>query len=479
MTLYEINDILFNREDKEMIEKSIIEFISRFLDEEQTSVAMSNRELGMFETFKLYENFEYEGNSDQFVEETLSILELEDVESYLLTHILKLHGWAGFIKYRSEDPDYYSQQVFPSSLIDYIGVRLYYERVYLQHRKIHDFKILKSYIEENSAYVVIKILKHKGDLPGKYIDELEESQEYEKILESYVQDELRLDARQVHLASDILRNRQIPLVELAKIMEVLREDEGYIWLKSHEDTYINSFINEVRLNDDEEEIIEKPLASATFCLDVRSETMRRYVEHTGPYKTYGAGGFLGVPIAFVEFDKAHEQFLCPAVVKPGNIIFEIPVESYEEYSSKKGITKTTKQIIKDLKNNPYTPYVMIEAIGWIFGINLFGKTFAPKETNKFFSNFKAKKPKTTYTLSKLTQEEIELYVTKLHEHIISNLLQSSNIKYSAKDIHEIRDHLLFKTPLNVKIASELLEKLKDDYKITAEDYEFHKKPASI
>nr|MCH9813804.1 DUF2309 domain-containing protein [Campylobacterota bacterium] len=66
MTLYEINDILLHRDDKEMIEKDIIEYIARFLDEEQTTVTMSNRELGMFETFKLYENFEYAGNSESF-----------------------------------------------------------------------------------------------------------------------------------------------------------------------------------------------------------------------------------------------------------------------------------------------------------------------------------------------------------------------------------------------------------------------------
>ncbi len=40
--------------------------------------------------------------------------------------------------------------------------------------------------------------------------------------------------------------------ELAKIMEVLREEEGYIWLKSLEDTYIHSFIDEMKLTDEVE-----------------------------------------------------------------------------------------------------------------------------------------------------------------------------------------------------------------------------------
>jgi len=473
MTLYEINDVLFNRDDKEVIEKSIIEYISRFLDEEQTTVSMENRELGMFETFKLYEDFDYPYDSEAFVEESLDILKIKNKERYLLTHVLKLHGWAGFIKYRSEDPDYYSQQKYPSSLMDYIAIRLYYERAYLKHRKINDFSILDEFLEENGAYSILKLVKSKYKLPGKFIDLMEDSDDYDAILEEYTQYELYLDAKQVHLSKDQLNNINIPLVELAKIMEILREEEGYIWMKSLEDTYIKSFVDEIDLSDKNEQ--KRPVASASFCLDVRSEVMRRSVEKSGPYKTFGVGGFLGFPIAFVEFDKAHELFLCPAVLKPQNIVFEVPVESHDQYSSKKARSKTTKKVLSDLKNNPYTPYIMVEAIGWIFGINLFGKTFAPRKTEKFFKNFKAEKPKTTYTLDKLTDEEIEMYVNKLHTHIVRDMLTShTKIIYTDAQVQAIRDHLVFGNDLPLNIDVTLLQKLMDDYQITRKDYEYQK-----
>ena len=478
MTLYEINDILFDRDDKEMIEKNIIEYISRFLDEEQTTISMYNRELGMFETFKLYENFDYAGDAETFVQEALERLKVKDVEQYLLAHILKLHGWAGFIKYRSEDPDYFAQQQHPASLIEYIAVRLYFELAYLQQRQIQSFDLLNEYMQKNWAYVILKILKSKGDLPGKYIDAIEDGRAYEEILESYTQDQLQLDAKQVHLASHILDNTEIPLTELAKIMETLREDEGYVWLKSLEDSYIHNFIDEMDLKESTQ--AERPLASASFCLDVRSETMRRSVESMGSYQTFGAGGFLGFPIAFVEFDKSHEKFLCPAVVKPGNIIFEIPKESYEEYCSKKLITKTTKKVLNDLKNNPYTPYIMVEAIGWIFGINLFGKTFSPRKTNKLFSNFKAEKPKTTYTLDKLSEDEIEMYVNKVHVHVIEEVLKnSSSSEYCEEEIQAIRDYLVFDKEMHVSIKPELVEKLRSKYKITFEDYTYQKQKLAM
>lgn len=473
MTLYEINDILFHRDDKEVIEKSIIEYITRFLDEGQTTLPMENRELGMFETFKLYENFDYPHDSETFVEEALAKLHVKNKERYLLTHILKLHGWAGFIKYRSEDPNYFSQQQHPSSLMDYMAIRLYYELVYLKHRKINNFDLLHEYAIKNGAYVILKMIKHKYNLPGKYIDAMEDSKNYEDILERYVQEELLLDAKQVHLSNDILKNSEIPLVELAKIMEVLRAEEGYIWLKSLEDTYIHAFVDEINLTDEAE--VERPLASATLCLDVRSETMRRAIESTGNYTTYGAGGFLGFPIAFVEFDKSHEQLLCPAVVKPGNIVFELLKEDDKEYESKKVINKTTKKVISDLKNNPYTPYIMVEAIGWIFGINLFGKTFLPQKTQKFLSNFKAKKPKTRYTMDKLSDDEIEMYVNKLHVHIINDaLINNTSKKYSQEEVQAIRDHLIIGNDLAVKIPSDLLQLLKNNYKISTDDYELQK-----
>ncbi|HHE05847.1 MAG TPA: DUF2309 family protein, partial [Epsilonproteobacteria bacterium] len=473
MTLYEINDILFNRDDKEVIEKSIVEYIIRYLDEDQATIPMQNRELGMFETFKLYEDFDYPHDSERFVKEALERLHVMNKERYLLTHILKLHGWAGFIKYRSEDPDYYAQQQYPASLMDYMAIRLYYELAYMQGREINNFDLLHTYSLENTSYVVLKVIKHNYNLPGKYIDAMEESNDYDKILERYVQEELQLDAKQVHLANDILQNRDIPLVELAKIMEVLREEEGYIWMKSLEDTYIHSFIDEMKLSDEPES--KRASASVTMCLDVRSETARRAIESVGNYTTFGAGGFLGFPIAFVEFDKANEQFLCPAVVKPGNIVFEIAAEADQEYKAKKSITKTTKKVLNDLKNNPYTPYIMVEAIGWIFGINLFGKTFKPQKTEQFFAKFQAKKPKTTYTLDKLSNDEIEMYVNKLHLHLIHEALtEHSSISFSEKQIQDIRDHLVFGNDLTFNVPLELLNTIKDTYNVSADDYELQK-----
>lgn len=473
MTLYELNDAIFGSDTKESVEKDIVEFVSRFLDEDQTTLSMPNRDLGMFESFKLFENFTYEKDAESFVQASLLELGVQDIESYFLTHLLKLHGWAGFIKYRSEDSNYFSQQQYPSALIDYMAIRLYHELKAVKKSRLSDFKQFHEYSKKNLSDVILQILKHKNMLFGPALDAMEAKAKTNKVLCGYIENELNLDALQIQHSSEVLKST-LPLTQLASIIKKLKEEEGYIWLKSLEDTYIKNYVNQFTDVKNKDE--EKPIASATFCLDVRSEVIRRSIESRGAYKTYGAGGFLGIPIAFVEFDRAHEQFLAPAIVKPVNVVFEIPKESSQEYKSKKGVNKTTKKVLSDLKNNPYTPFITVEAIGWIFGINLFGKTFLPSKVNKLFSKIKPVKPKTTYTIDKLSSEQIERYIRKLHTKIISKFLESRLGKeFSEEETDAIWRHLVFEERLTIEIASDMLEKLKTEYQITFKDYEYQKK----
>ncbi|MCF6244197.1 MAG: DUF2309 domain-containing protein [Sulfurovum sp.] len=472
LTLYEIHDALFATSDKELIEKDVIEYIARFLDDNQTTLSMADRDLGMFNTFKLYENIDHDGDSESYVQKVLEKLKVKDIEKYFLTHILKLHGWAGFIKYRSEDDTYYAQQDHPSTLMDYMAIRLHFEQKYIAKEKINNFDILYSYIDTHKEYTILKLLQSKGKLTGIYNDAMEDTQDYKEILGAYVKDEINLDSLQIQLAKKSLPSLNLSLIEFSNFVNLLKKEEGFLWLKSLEDTYIIEHVNAFT---SPQSYDKKPLSSTIFCLDVRSETMRRKLEESGPYETYGAGGFLGIPISFVEFDKAHQLNLAPAVIKPENIVFEIPVEAHEEYNAKQGINKTYKKVLSDLKNNPYTPYIMVEAIGWIFGIKLFGKTFFPEKTNALFNKMKPKKPKTTYTLDKLTNMEIEAYVKKLHINIINEVLITlSDAALSDPQIELLWEHLALDKELNVKISSILVEKLKYAYHINPQDYELQK-----
>lgn len=477
LTLYELNDAIFGNDDKEFIEKEVVEFIARFLDEEQTTLSMPDRELGMFQAFKQFEPLETSLDAQEYLQESFSILHVTNEEGYLLTHLLKLHGWAGFIKYRSNDEDYFAQQQYPSSLIEYLAIRLSIERKYLKQMQIKTFDELDEFFLIHESSVILQLLKYRRKLPGKYIDMMQANRAADDVLNMFIHDSIALDATQIQRTQEHLNINEMSYAKLFDAVKKIREEEGYIWLKSLEDTYIESYVDEMIKPEVKE---EQAIASATFCLDVRSEVIRRNIEATGPYKTFGAGGFLGIPLAFVEFDKAHEQFLAPAIIKPKNIIFEIPKESYDEYSSKKGLNKTTKKVLSDLKNNPYTPYIMVEAIGWIFGINLFGKTFWPRKTNKLLSKVKPQKPKTTYTIDKLSDTEIEQYTAKLYNKIIQTYLQGVlSIEFSVSEINIIREALLFNKEMPLDISDDVMKKLQSKHEITLEDYNYQKKKLAM
>ena len=474
MTFYEIHDALFGTNLKELIEKDIIEYITRFLDEEQTTLSMYQRNLGMFNTFKYFEGVNIPENAEEFIENSLNKLKVKDKERYILNHLLKQAGWAGFIGYREEDELYPFQQEYPASTIDYLAIRFFYEDKYISKQKINDFEKLYNYINKNLNLAILKLLKYKGILLPKYVDLLESGKDPEYILRLYKDEQFDLKINQILNIRQIISRFDKGIVDFAKFIYLLRENEGYIWLKSLEDSYIHFYVAEFKSN---LKTREKPyLASSIFCIDVRSESIRRYMEKIGPYSTYGVAGFFGVPITFIEFDKGHEQFLCPAIVKPSNVVFELPKKGYEEYKTRKKAFKVLKSVLNDLKNNPYTPFIMVEAVGWLFGINLFGKTLAPLKIERFFSKFRPKKPKTIYTLDKLSEEEVEEFAMKIHLKILHEVLTLKLKRSISNDeIINVWRHIIFGEPLKVKdIDESFIEFLKAKYNITKEDYEEQK-----
>ena len=118
---------------------------------------------------------------------------------------------------------------------------------------------------------------------------------------------------------------------------------------------------------------------------------------------------------------------------------------------------------------------MVEAIGWIFGIKLFGKTFFPQKTNKLFAKMKPKKPRTTFTIDKLTPTQIETYVKRLHINLINEVLTTqSDTSLDDTEIEALWKYLVFKKELNVKVSQSVLDKLEHAYQITEQDYTIQK-----
>ena len=68
----------------------------------------------------------------------------------------------------------------------------------------------------------------------------------------------------------------------------------------------------------------RPQAQAVFCIDVRSEPLRRNLEATGDYETFGFAGFFAVAIRHQALGSHHETDQFPVILKSKNFVREIP-----------------------------------------------------------------------------------------------------------------------------------------------------------
>jgi len=90
----------------------------------------------------------------------------------------------------------------------------------------------------------LKLLKAKNILPSKYIDRLEEKDSPKAILSDYLSEEVFLEAYRIqNIANELLLHldKQKDITDFAFLIEKLKEEEGYIWLKSLEDSYIKEY----------------------------------------------------------------------------------------------------------------------------------------------------------------------------------------------------------------------------------------------
>ena len=125
----------------------------------------------------------------------------------------------------------------------------------------------------------------------------------------------------------------------------------------------------------------RPHSQSVFCIDVRSEPFRRHLESTGANDTYGFAGFFAVFIRYRAWGKEHETEQFPVIMRAKNEVREIPRSYLDHYVSKHQsrakLVHAGHTLLHDLKENVVTPYVMVESIGWFYGLPMVGKTVLP------------------------------------------------------------------------------------------------------
>lgn len=428
------------------VKNEVIKWVSGFLDEGHAHWDMPLREKAFYASWKELVCADATGSilgvpdweskiqnlpesPEDAIIESMSMLEIPKGlwSNYFTLHLAKLEGWTGFLKWRSEQVDYAWQTAYPINLAEYMAIRLIYEREFVAvacQNKLGiagNYSSIKEYLNSNSiGHGLLKDYQKVG-LPEEIIESLDASlfieepisidvlngcdsgivSNWEKIRQKQ---EVEVQALMVlHIAksmevsvSGILKNPNTLESLVNWIEEIPDHKHGPVWLKALESSFIKDFVKKFSSNIEEikridsgegTSAISRPSFQGIFCIDVRSEGFRRRFEEVGANQTFGYAGFFGVPLFYQGFDFEQRTDQCPVLLKPQHIIKELPRDNEEkfaeEFSKGKRLGHTFHTLLHDLKENVITPYIMVEAIGWFFGLRLFGQTLRPK----WFKNF--------------------------------------------------------------------------------------------
>ncbi|MBS0152252.1 MAG: DUF2309 domain-containing protein [Nitrospira sp.] len=388
-------------------------------------------------------------------------------ESYLAWHLAALPGWTGYLKWRSQQTDHPWQAAYPADLVKYLAVRLFYERELVDTvcRDVlgiegHE-EAIHRFVETYPYAYCLRRAWATGQVRDPFRQQVRQMLKRKTRHAHHSWEELGLQYeahRHPHQAQQRLQRLAVQLVGLSKALEqdpkaiettpqsdlqTLSEwlesfssrTQSSIWLSAFEGGYRRRILQELSasLKHGEAGSSVRPsraLAQVVFCIDVRAEVFRRYLEQLGGYETFGLAGFFGVPLDYQPFGAHQPVAHCPVLLKPKNRVREVP-RSYhglliQERKQADQLTRAATELLHDLKGNVVTPYVMVEAIGWFFCVPLLGRTLFPTwyaKVRRWAQRVFMPSLATTLTVETLQREEAEEMVATEQRAIIREVVR--------------------------------------------------------
>jgi uncharacterized protein YbcC (UPF0753/DUF2309 family) len=449
------------------VNAELIKWCAAFLDEGHATWPMPGREQGFYEAWKRLVAREWSpcgiagsarkiadlpDHPEDAVLDALDALGIPDElrQDYLALQMTTLPGWAGFIKWRESQGDYPWQQAYPISLVKFLAVRLWYVRE-LVARTCKDklgmegrYGAIRAFMAEHPHEYFARREYTAGRLPAYLAEQVASglpvgSPSWNAISRRFEADHgairdhafrqaaawrLAVLAEALNLAPvALLEATPEALATLVRWMDEFPEARhGPIWLEAFEAGYQAQLFGMLTRNSSKRgppagtgnAQARRPSSQAVFCMDVRSELIRRHLEAVGSNQTLGFPGFFAALIRFRAWGKDHFTDQFPVVMRARNEVRELP-RSFVEHAvlrqkSRAKLLQTGHTLLRDLKENVVTPYVMVESLGWFYGLQLVGKTLWPMEFRRFTDWLgRAWVPKvaTTLTVDKLPPAEVE------------------------------------------------------------------------
>lgn len=254
--------------------------------------------------------------------------------------------------------------------------------------------------QEESAYVEI-FTYHLAALPGwtGYINHRTQSatdwqQEYPISLMDYL-------AARLWTANKL----QVPFLpeNNANTSDTILPELQYIWLKAWEQSWQNELVGILQHESSASPAPTEtrlPDAQMVFCIDTRSELIRRHVEATGHYETYGYAGFFGIAMDYESLNDGVVRKACPPIVTSAYKVSETAqVNKSDQFTAyEKHIERSNfwEYFLRRMKNMLPSAFGFVEGSGLFYGLSLIFRTLMPGQLYKA-NNKKASKMETMCT----------------------------------------------------------------------------------
>ncbi|MEJ2308015.1 MAG: DUF2309 domain-containing protein [Gammaproteobacteria bacterium] len=454
--LYEAVDALFGTEIASDLDELVIKTCLDFFDEGQSVWHMPGREQGLFTAWS-----ELAAHHDRLLLDGLPVRQVlagqtepEGVIAAVMENLgipqsewmacfsrelSQLHGWAGFIRWRANAKHYYWSGRFPADLVDFLAIRLTLAQALLNsrhHRRLPTTRVaLDEAIEKRTQETWLRHELHGGSILPAHAQPVERALALgrpagiESVFAQYSRAKRSHEASgQARLLRDLagacgdeaaletLSSGQLD--DLLSVLKDFERDEGMIWLDAMEKHAMGHLLGKLDLAPPPERD-KRPFAQALFCIDTRSERIRRHLEGAGDYQTFGIAGFFGVPISFMELGKGSETHLCPVLLKPKNLVLEIATVPPQDVAA----VSVLEKLLHELKESVLTPYVTVEAIGMLFGFDMIGKTLIPQGYNRWRQRIYREKPATHLLLDKLDREQADSIVRAVQRAVVAKAVE--------------------------------------------------------
>ncbi|MBW4032958.1 MAG: DUF2309 domain-containing protein, partial [Acidobacteria bacterium] len=161
-------------------------------------------------------------------------------------------------------------------------------------------------------------------------------------------------------------------------------DHVLTWQRAYEIHYRDALLDSIRAQAELETPRpgSGPTTQVLFCIDPRSEGIRRHLEADPRVETFGVAGFFGVPIRFARYGARGRIDALPALLSPRHAATEHPVDPRRAARHTAGLRLRSAfaATVHSSENSVLTPFAFAEASGVLYGVATLMRTLAPGMT---------------------------------------------------------------------------------------------------